>query len=74
MEKTQARFNQEKLRSLVRRDIRDFMRKSGCTRQQANYYLVSEMRPNIQTLTEIATGFGLPVGWFFDEVEVGTEL
>ena len=58
------------MRVLIRGKVKDFCRKTGCTRQQAHFYLQSEMLPNIRTLEEIANAYGLDPGYFFDKMEV----
>lgn len=64
------KFNRDKLQELIEKDIKDFCRRSGCSRQQVHLYLKQGMTPSVSTLEEIAKGFDLPSDYFFDDIEV----
>lgn len=59
-------FNRDQLRELIKPNIKDFCRRSGCSPQQAYSYVKDNgYFPSIPTLLEICKGFDLDPSIFF---------
>lgn len=62
------RFDVKALKSLITPDVKNFCRRSVCSKQQASAYLNDKMLPSIRTLEEISKGFDLTPDFFFKRI------